>query len=149
MAETGHFRTHALQQFPSYSITSSARRRQTFARIDADSVGIPYQEPGYLLIGAFGGLEMRFLKKVMATLVLATAMLHAPGNRSLGATNCGFLTIEQCRATVSGIGGFCVPNQFYNPRRPAKDTRKRQEVRAYAMPYDPYPWCAEYSEGDM
>jgi hypothetical protein len=35
-----------------YSITSSARRRQTFARIDADSVGIPYQEPGYLLIGA-------------------------------------------------------------------------------------------------
>ena len=99
--------------------------------------------------GNFGGLEMRFLKKVMAALVLATAMLHAPGNRSLGATNCGFLTIEQCRATVSGIGGFCVPNQFYNPRRPAKDTRKRQEVRAYAMPYDPYPWCAEYSEGDM
>jgi hypothetical protein len=32
-----------------------------------------------------------------------------------GGTNCGFLTIEQCRATVSGIGGFCEPNQFYNP----------------------------------
>ena len=32
-----------------------------------------------------------------------------------GGTNCGFFTIEQCRATVSGIGGFCVPNQFYNP----------------------------------
>ena len=32
-----------------------------------------------------------------------------------GATNSGFFTIEQCRATVSGIGGFCVPNQFYNP----------------------------------
>ena len=99
--------------------------------------------------GNLGGLEMRFLKKVMAALVLATALLHAPGNRSLGATNCGFLTIEQCRASVSGIGGFCVPNQFYNPRRSAKDTRKRQEVRAYAMPYDPYPWCAQYSEGDM
>jgi Protein of unknown function (DUF3551) len=27
--------------------------------------------------------------------------------------NCGFSTIEQCRATVSGIGGSCVPNQFY------------------------------------
>ena len=27
--------------------------------------------------------------------------------------NCGFITIEQCRATVSGIGGFCEPNQFY------------------------------------
>jgi len=35
-----------------------------------------------------------------------------------GGTNCGFLTIEQCRATVSGIGGFCARNQFYNPGRP-------------------------------
>jgi hypothetical protein len=42
-----------------------------------------------------------------------------------GGTNCGFLTIEQCRATVSGIGGFCAPNQFYNPR-PAARARKRQ-----------------------
>jgi hypothetical protein len=38
---------------------------------------------------------------------------------SMGGTNCGFFTIEQCRATVSGIGGFCVPNQFYNPCGPA------------------------------
>src|SRR3974377_1454578 len=74
--------------------------------------------------GNFGGLEMRFLKKVIAALVLATAMLHAPGNRRLGTTNRGFLNIEQCKATVSGIGGFGVPNQFNNPRRPAKDTRK-------------------------
>ena len=42
-----------------------------------------------------------------------------------GGTNCGFLTIEQCRATVSGIGGFCAPNQFYNPK-PASRARKRQ-----------------------
>ena len=35
-----------------------------------------------------------------------------------GGTNCGFLTLEQCRATVSGIGGFCARNQFYNPGRP-------------------------------
>lgn len=39
---------------------------------------------------------------------------YSAGNGG-GGTNCGFLTIEQCRATVSGIGGFCVPNQFYNP----------------------------------
>ena len=128
---------------------AAKRRLDDAARIDADSVGIPYPEPGYTYRGNLGGLEMRFLKKAMAALVLAAALLHAPGNRSLGATNCGFLTIEQCRASVSGIGGFCVPNQFYNPRRSAKDTRKRQEVRAYAMPYDPYPWCAQYSEGDM
>jgi len=30
-----------------------------------------------------------------------------------GGTNCGFSTLEQCRATVSGIGGSCVVNQFY------------------------------------
>lgn len=47
------------------------------------------------------------------------------GSRDGGGTNCGFLTIEQCRATVSGIGGFCEPNQFYNPRRPAARSRKR------------------------
>jgi hypothetical protein len=43
-----------------------------------------------------------------------------------GGTNCGFLTIEQCRATVSGIGGFCEPNQFYNPGRPITHASKRQ-----------------------
>jgi hypothetical protein len=36
-----------------------------------------------------------------------------------GASNCGFLTWQQCMATVSGVGGFCEPNQFYNPRRAA------------------------------
>ncbi len=31
-----------------------------------------------------------------------------------GGTNCGFITLEQCRATISGMGGFCEPNQFYD-----------------------------------
>ena len=35
---------------------------------------------------------MRLVTKVMATLVLATALLQAPGDSGLGATNCGFLT---------------------------------------------------------
>ena len=80
---------------------------------------------------------------------LATALLQTPGDSGLGATNCGFLTIEQCRATLTGGASFCVPNQFYNPGGPAKRTRNRQEgreVRAYAMPYDPYPWCAFLSD---
>ena len=46
-----------------------------------------------------------------------------------GGTNCGFLTIEQCRATLSGNGGSCEPNQFYtgseNP--PAGRKRKHQQ----------------------
>ncbi len=47
------------------------------------------------------------------------------GGRGGGGTNCGFLTIEQCRATISGMGGFCEPNQFYNPR-PTARARKQQ-----------------------
>lgn len=49
------------------------------------------------------------------------------GGMGGGGTNCGFVTIEQCRATVSGIGGFCDPNPFYTGpvERPAKRTRKR------------------------
>jgi hypothetical protein len=39
-----------------------------------------------------------------------------------GSSNCYFTTLEQCRATVSGVGGFCSPNPFYTggsstPRR--------------------------------
>jgi hypothetical protein len=92
---------------------------------------------------------MRLVGKVMATLMLAMALLQAPGDSGLGQTNCGFLTIEQCRASLAGGSDFCVPNQFYNPHGPAKRTRNRQdarEVRAYAKPYDPYPWCAFYSD---
>src|SRR4029453_16404321 len=78
-------------------------------------------------------LPMRFETKVMAALVMVPVVLtQTPASAhdlpydpypwcaqysgsGGGGTNCGFLTIEQCRETVSGIGGFCVPNQFYNP----------------------------------
>ncbi len=39
------------------------------------------------------------------------------GGSGNGGRNCGFSTYSQCRATVSGIGGFCERNQFYQPRR--------------------------------
>jgi hypothetical protein len=35
------------------------------------------------------------------------------GGMDGGGRNCGFVTIEQCMATVSGVGGFCAPNLFY------------------------------------
>ena len=91
---------------------------------------------------------MRFATKIVVTLVVVPAVLQAPGDSGLGASNCGFLTIEQCRVTLSGMGGFCVPNQFYNPMKTATGPRKQREVRGYQMPYDPYPWCAEYSESN-
>jgi hypothetical protein len=44
-----------------------------------------------------------------------------------GATNCYFVTLQQCRAAVSGNGGFCRQNTFYTgpDRRPG--------YRAYGM----------------
>jgi hypothetical protein len=33
--------------------------------------------------------------------------------------NCGFDTLQQCLATVSGAGGICQPNQWYQPPRRA------------------------------
>jgi len=32
-----------------------------------------------------------------------------------GSQNCGFSTYAQCQADVSGIGGFCVRNDTYQP----------------------------------
>jgi hypothetical protein len=43
-----------------------------------------------------------------------------------GGTNCGFVTIEQCRVTISGMGGFCEPNQFYTGPENSPAGRKRK-----------------------
>jgi len=32
-----------------------------------------------------------------------------------GGTNCGFVSFEQCMATLSGMGGFCNRNTQYQP----------------------------------
>jgi len=37
------------------------------------------------------------------------------GGMEGGGKNCGFTTIQQCQATVSGIGGFCDRNPMYEP----------------------------------
>lgn len=49
-----------------------------------------------------------------------------------GGTNCGFQTIDQCRATVSGIGGVCVQDYSDQPaarRAPAAAERTRRTER--------------------
>jgi hypothetical protein len=38
------------------------------------------------------------------------------GGAQGGRTNCYFMTLGQCRAAISGNGGFCVPNNFYDGR---------------------------------
>jgi len=34
-----------------------------------------------------------------------------------GSTNCGFHTLRQCRASISGAGGFCSRNPHWEHRR--------------------------------
>ncbi|HWL31327.1 MAG TPA: DUF3551 domain-containing protein [Xanthobacteraceae bacterium] len=47
------------------------------------------------------------------------------GLRGGGATNCYFMTLGQCRAAVSGVGGFCRPNPFYTgPASKPRRTRR-------------------------
>lgn len=49
-----------------------------------------------------------------------------------GATNCYFVSLDQCRAALSGMGGFCQPNNFYDgrPAFAADDGIRRSRSRA-------------------
>jgi len=40
------------------------------------------------------------------------------GGRDGGGRNCGFWTYEQCRAALSGNGGYCVENAMYRGPSP-------------------------------
>ena len=42
-----------------------------------------------------------------------------------GGTNCYFVTLQQCRAAVSGVGGLCRPNTFYTGSDASPRRRKR------------------------
>jgi hypothetical protein len=33
----------------------------------------------------------------------------------MGSINCGFVSLEQCNAALSGNGGYCAPNPFLRP----------------------------------
>lgn len=86
------------------------------------------------------------MRRTLLTLtVLGTGLLCQPasadpyqwcamysGGRG-GSENCYFVTIEQCRAAVSGVGGFCRVNAFYDgqPVRTPEDgiaTRRPRRV---------------------
>ena len=55
------------------------------------------------------------------------------GRRGGGATNCYFVTWQQCQAAISGMGGFCRPNLFYDGRpvvTPEDSVRRVKKKRA-------------------
>ena len=51
------------------------------------------------------------------------------GGEMGGGRNCGFETIEQCRATVSGIGGFGEHNHFYQGAAVREPVKRRHKAR--------------------
>jgi hypothetical protein len=72
------------------------------------------------------GVSMRILAAICAILVVglyAEPSAADPykwcavyGGSQGGSTNCYFTTLDQCHATVSGTGGFCQANGFYDGR---------------------------------
>jgi hypothetical protein len=47
-------------------------------------------------------------------------------------TSCYFMTLQQCQASVSGVGGFCTANQFYDGRPvtvPGETVQRRARAR--------------------
>jgi hypothetical protein len=54
----------------------------------------------------------------------------AEGNYKGGATNCGFVTLQQCMDTVRGSGGSCGPNTMY---RPLSEPRALPRYRHHAQ----------------
>jgi hypothetical protein len=46
-----------------------------------------------------------------------------------GSSNCYFMTLGQCQAAVSGVGGYCRPNPFYTG--PGERTRRSKKRRNY------------------
>jgi hypothetical protein len=85
---------------------------------------------------------MRYLTLIFAILVVSAAIgtraeaqnypwcAYYGGGDMGGGENCGFTTIEQCMATVSGIGGMCQVNTQYVP--PAGAPRQHARVRERA-----------------
>jgi hypothetical protein len=51
-----------------------------------------------------------------------------------GGNNCGFTTIEQCRASVSGVGGSCAPNSFYTGSDKTSAPRSQQQAQRKPPP---------------
>ena len=47
------------------------------------------------------------------------------------AYSCGFTTLQQCRATVSGVGGACRPNPYPAPVADARGRRHKQVRQGY------------------
>jgi hypothetical protein len=78
---------------------------------------------------------MRNRLAIFALSAVGLLMSAAPSNAEItypwcaeysrGGRNCGFTTLEQCRAALSGNGGSCQTNTFYRPEILSGPRRRR------------------------
>ena len=81
-------------------------------------------------LGAAAASLLMALMITVAATASASAQVYPwcaeySGGDTGGATNCGFVTLEQCKATISGIGGGC----YENPSYPAASQRSRSKKK--------------------
>jgi hypothetical protein len=72
----------------------------------------------------FAGTPLAAVTLVFAAGTCADAAAWCAYYSDNAGTNCGFYTIEQCQAAVSGVGGYCAPNPE-GPEHPAAGTRRK------------------------
>jgi len=68
--------------------------------------------------------ELASLTLVVAAGTYADAAAWCAYYNDNAGTNCGFYTIQQCQAAISGVGGYCAPNPE-GPDLPSTGTRRR------------------------
>jgi len=98
----------------------------------AIAAAAPAQALEYPWCAQYSQRDLSFTRYAMATPSAADDGGRVAGMPRLaqgggsGGRNCGFMTLEQCRAAVSGTGGFCEPNPFYKGPEPVPSRRHRR-----------------------
>ena len=91
-------------------------------------------------------------KELLWAIAVASAPLAAASADSYkwctieseGGTNCGFVTIEQCRAAISGTNGLCEPKQVVPPNLSPAAKAAAPKIDASGGK-DPLMECVTYS----
>ena len=74
---------------------------------------------------------MRSLVLAVAALAVTTIAAAAQGSwcaEDMNARNCGFYTLEQCKAAASGLGAGCTANPFVAAAPVAEPQKRRKRV---------------------
>jgi hypothetical protein len=81
---------------------------------------------------------MRLALATLGGLILGLAAEHAAADQyawcaeyggRTGGSNCYFVTLAQCQAAVSGVGGFCRPSPWYTgPAQQPRWNKRRGSV---------------------